>query len=436
MAEKRDMILNAVMRIINEDYAGQPECAPRNDTQQCLAAFASAWKTGTLDDELFMRYMTQYLAGFQDPNLSFEASKEADYEAVTCGFSVRRFGDELYVTSVREDDRFTPGDALVLLNKSKPDEHLAYMIGNPVNGDDPERQLWDDLVAQCAHVLVRHADGTEEDVEVKRFPRPDFVARLRPPTVEVCEGVGPNGDECAVVIRAHHFVDASVLQVMQQHFDDLQQAHRVIIDVRDVEDGMIGNAFGLLALFFDRVVNLKDMMGQEIVYTRYTERNAQLRMMQLARLMEMSDEEGKGWVQAEIDHVAACAGQGFVKEAEFEEEMLFPPAPEGQQTFLLTDVYTSGTGERLVSIAQTAAAQGCGKVRCIGRATRGSLDYANLIAVAFDEKFSLVYPMAKTEAAFEGNGILGRGLAPDVQVPFTPAECTEDVVLKRALIEP
>ena len=90
----------------------------------------------------------------------------------------------------------------------------------------------------------------------------------------------------------------------------------------------------------------------------------------------------------------------------------------------------------MVCFARRAASAGCGKVRTVGRATRGSLDYANLLSGALDERFSLVYPMAKTEAAHEGRGTLGRGLAPDVHVPFTPAECTHDLVLHAALVEP
>lgn len=101
-----------------------------------------------------------------------------------------------------------------------------------------------------------------------------------------------------------------------------------------------------------------------------------------------------------------------MKEAEFEEDMLFPPAPAGQKTLLLTDVRTSGPAERLAAIARRAAAQGCGKVHSVGRATRGGLDYANLVVAPLDERFSLVYPIAKTEDAHEGCGLRGRGLAP------------------------
>ena len=75
-------------------------------------------------------------------------------------------------------------------------------------------------------------------------------------------------------------------------------------------------------------------------------------------------------------------------------------------------------------------------MRSVGRETRGSLDYANLVVSPLDERFTLVYPIAKTEAAHEGRGLRGRGLAPDVYVPFASEECTRDLVLERALVEP
>lgn len=433
--EKYQAILCAIMQIIEEDYAGQPECELRNGGLNWLEACASAQEEGTFDDELFVRYMTWYMAGFEDPSLSFEVLSESPEkmgQRYTCGFSVRRFRDELQVVEVREDERFALGEALVLLDGQAPDEYLKSLPGNSVNGSDPERQLWDALVACCSRVLVRHADGSEEDRFLRRFARANFVEALRPPTVRIVEEAG-DGNETAVVITAHHFVDGSMLAVMQQHFVDIQRADRVIIDVRDASEGMIGNAYPLMALFFDREINLKNLMGQEFVYTRYSERNTLLRVRQLERMLARSDESGKPWVQAEIDHVVACAGLGFVKEAEFEEDMLFPPSPKEQKTYLLTDVHTAGPAERLAAVAQRASEVGCGKVRRVGRATRGGLDYSNLVKVALSEEFSLVYPISKTEMAHEGNGMRGRGIAPDVYVAFTPNECTEDIVLHEAL---
>ena len=175
MAEGYGAIARTVAHIMEANYAGQPECAPCGGARSWLAALAEAEAAGALDDELFVQGVRRYLAGFQDPGLAFEASAKADFRPTTCGFSVRRHGDALYVTEVREDGRLAPGDAVVLLDGRTPDEHLASLPGNPVNGDDPERQLWDEEVARCMRVLVRHADGAEEDLPVERFPRPGLA---------------------------------------------------------------------------------------------------------------------------------------------------------------------------------------------------------------------------------------------------------------------
>lgn len=435
MPEDYSAIARTVASIMQVDYAGQPECASCTSTETLLAEIATLEAAGTLNDTQFVQLIRLYLAAFQDPGLVLEVSNKADFQPTTCGFAVRRYNNELYVTQVREDTRLTPGDVILFLDGKTPDEYLVPLLNNPVNGTNPERQLWDEELTQCTTLQVRHTNGTEETIATHHFPRPSLKASLQPPTVTLHENAGSNKDERAVVIAAHHFADASVLEAMQAHFEDIQHANRVIIDIRDAQEGMIGNAFGLMALFFTEEINLKDFMGPELVYTRYTERNARLRVRQLMHLLQISDAAGKSWVQAEIDHVVAWAGQGVAKEAEFEEDMLFPPAPAHQKTFLLTDVHTGGPAERLVVFAKRAAPYGVGKVRTVGRATKGSLDYSTLVVAPLSEKFSLVYPIAKTEDAYQGRGLRTTGLMPDIYIPFTPEECKHDVILERALIE-
>lgn len=433
MEENWAPILQTVSHIIENDYAGWPECQPRNKVQSYYEVCADAQAAGTLDSACFARIMTQYVAGFQDQSLQFKVSEESGIQVGVCGFSVRRFGEELYVVQVGEDKRFTVGDALVLLDQRTPDSFLAAMPCNVVGNISAERQRWDGVVALCSEVTVRQVDGHQKSFTLQKFPKPRLTESLHAPQLRVIEGAGHTADQRAVVLSPHHFVNGSVLELLQTQFSTIAQAQRMIIDLRDIQEGMIGNAYGILALFFNREVNLKDLMGQTPLLTRYTKLNAQMRLQQLGRMLARSDAAGKGWVQAEIDHVHACAGQGFVEEAEFEEDMVFPPAPAGMQVFLLTDVFTSGPGERLVAIAQQAARQGLSTIRCVGRATQGGLDYSNLISLALDKRFSLVYPISKTKAAHQGQGTKDCGLAPHVQIPFTPEECHHDVVLEKAL---
>ena len=401
VAEKRDRVLKAVMAALENDYAGMPEKALLNDTKQWLTAFGEAWKAGRLDDALFVSYLTQYLATFQDPNLALLVSDVCPCQPWSCGFSVRRFGDELYVTEVREDERFTVGDALVLLNRSIPDKHLDYAIGNPVNGDDPDRQLWDDLVSRCAHVLVRHADGTEEDVAVRRFRRSQVAPMGLP-------GALPDG---AIVERG----DAVVV--------DLRRVPRVLDDA---------SCDRVLAALLPERLSIADLMGDEAVFTNYTADNCAIRRSQLETLRKGASACERAWVDEEIERIGSLEGAGMVREVE-RDDRVAGGANAGRPVVLLTDVTTSAAGERIVQVARAAAEQGLVEVHVVGRATSGAIDYVNPLAVSFDEFYTFVYPMSKSEAAARGEGVSGRGVEPDVAVPFTPDECREDRVRKRAL---
>lgn len=402
VAEKRDRILQAVMSVLERDYAGAPEKAPLNETKQWLTAFGEAWKGNRLDNELFACYLTQYLATLHDPNLSLLVSAECPYQPERCGFSVRRYGDELYVVEVREDERFTVGDAIVLLNRSKPDDHLRYAIGNPVNGDDPDRQLWDDLVSRCAHVLVRHADGSEEDVRMRRFPHGHAAAGAASAAAETADPVRVQDDVTIIDLRRAPAV-----------FDDATY-ERI-----------------LTALFAGRV-NVGEVLGDEVQYTNYTVGNCAVRRAQLMAVRASLDPADAGWVDEELERLASHEGTGFVREVEREDYEVQGENP-GRPVRLLTDVTTGAAGERIVRIAQAARSKGLVDMRVVGRATSGAIDYANPLAVSFDEYYTLVYPMGKTEAAFRGEGVSGTGIAPDTLVPFTPEECVSDEVQRRAL---
>ena len=67
-----------------------------------------------------------------------------------------------------------------------------------------------------------------------------------------------------------------------------------------------------------------------------------------------------------------------------------------------------------------------------GRPTMGTLDYTNPVMVEYDE-FIFTYPISRTAASLEGEGVDERGVQPDVLVPWTPEECTADLLAQKAL---
>lgn len=426
MAIKLDQIMMQVFDALAADYAGMPECDDGNE-KQWVAACGKAWQNKILTDKLFYQYMTQRLIGLADRNLCFLTGPNCSYQPETCGFSVRRFGEELWVTSVREDTRLVPGDAIVAINKSKPAAHLSYAIGNPTGSDDPERQDWGFLLANSSHFVVRHADGTVQDLKTRRFP-----AAQSPQ--EPCRFETLEDGTCVLTVTELDDEDAAELLV--SHRTEAEGAPRLVIDVRGCSGGMESMAYPLLDWLFDEATNLRDVLEPEVVLTNYTERNCVRREAQIEQLRRLSrvesDDEATraalGWLDENLEAVRANRGKGYVEETVQPEDLPIAAAPAGQKVLVLTDATTGDAAEWFARVAKKAE-----RATVVGRATMGNLDYSNPLAIAFEDRFIFVYPMSKTKAAAEGHGIRGIGILPDVAVPFTPEECTRDLVLERAL---
>lgn len=426
MALKLDQIMRQVFDALAHDYAGMPECDDGLGTQWA-GMFSSAQRSKILYDKLFYQYMTQRLAGLGDHNLCFLTGPNCSYAPETCGFDVRRFGEELWVTRVRQDGRVKPGDAFVTINKDALDDHLARAIGNPTGSDDPERQQWGALLTQATHGLVRHADGSTTDLKIRRFPA-QLGAPCDPCTIEAL----PDGTR---VITVTQLDDSELGALADARRDELAHAPRLVIDVRSCSGGAEANAYPLLDFLFDEDGDLRDIEGPEVVLTNYSAANCQRREAQIAQLRALAqmqdDEETRAtlsWLDDNLQTVRANRGKGWVEETVEADSLPVHAGPAGQRVVLLTDTTCADAAEWLVRIAS-----GSPRVTTVGRATQGSLDYANPLAMAFEDRFIFVYPMSKTKAAAQGQGMRGVGIAPDVCVPFTPQECTEDVILARAL---
>ena len=94
---------------------------------------------------------------------------------------------------------------------------------------------------------------------------------------------------------------------------------------------------------------------------------------------------------------------------------------------VLTDTWCEQEAERFVQLAKQQ-----GRAVLAGRPTMGTLDYTNPVMVEYDE-FIFTYPISRTAASLEGEGVDERGVQPDVLVPWTPEECTADLLAQKAL---
>ncbi len=427
MPKKLDLgsIIEQVFAALSHDYAGMPEC---DDGNQAMweSVCRKALKAKTLDDKALYRFVQQRIAGLGDRNLCFLTGPKASWQPETCGFEVRRHGDELYVTSVAGDARLTPGDAIELINKSKPLDHLAYTIGNPTGSDVAERQDWGLFLASSSHFMVRHADGRREDLRTGRFP-----ATPRGGAAQACPFTRLDDGTCILTVT--QLDDDEAAKTLESHADEAKAAKKLVFDLRKCAGGIESMAYPLLDWLFDEDTNLNEVLEPEVVLTNYSPANCARRETQIAQLKRLAAVEGGqapalGWLDDNLEAVRANRGKGYVEETVRPEDLPIAAAPAGQKVLVLVDTATADAAERFAGVARTSP-----RTTLVGRATRGNLDYSNPLAVAFDDRFIFVYPMSKTKKAAEGKGMRLTGIVPQVEVPFTPEECTRDLVLERAL---
>ena len=418
-------IAEKIFDALENDYAGMPECddGARRSWEETLDRVTLA---GGLDDALFWRLMTQRLDALGDGNLSLLAGPGADFTPQTCGFEVRRAGGELWVVDSRLDDRLVRGDAVVAIDGAAPGELVGGMHGGAFAGRPDERQDWGEALAYSSELLVRGADGSLRTLETRSFPiwslgQPDCSLRVLP------DGT------CVVCIT--QLDDLSAAALIVENADAVRAARRVVLDVRACSGGVESMAYPLLNLMFDTETSLRELLGPEQVLTLYTPNNCDRRAEQISQLrLLMADQQHDpgddtlSWLDENLDVVNRMRGKGMVAETADADELAIAAGPEGQRVLVLTDTATADAAEWLVRVAKKSP-----RATVVGRPTRGNLDYSNPVTITFEDRFVFTYPMSKTVAAAQGRGIRGIGLEPDVYVAFSPTECTEDVVLARAL---
>ena len=410
-----DLQLRAMLSILEHDYAGIALSDASVDSRYYIQAAGMAWKEGTLDGLTFLRFGSQMLATTMDRSLRLSLDGE-DYAPWRPGFDVRRIGDSLYVTGIQEEQRLRPGDRILRLNALAPDQHKRQFQKNFLYADEPEREMWGNVLKMTAHVLAVHADGTQEDIPLARYtdPRPTAPQQLIR---------HPSG---AVILSPGSMPDAGALsRLIDVNRNEIDRADKLIIDLRACRNGDEAAFLPLMPYILSNEKTMSEAAGLQQLRTLYTADNCRRRMQQLSPfaghpaadvlLAELEKKRGAGFITEEIDLWA-----------DIPESI----SPRGQAVFLLTDTFTEGAAEAFALLAKKE-----GRAKLIGRATMGSLDYADMISVALSPEITFTYPMSITLDAAQGRGYKGKGVQPDVVLPFIPEECLRDLILERAMQE-
>jgi len=374
MSRRYDEIFGDVVTILRRDYAGHELAAERFDPRYYNTAVGQAWHDGKLDELLFFRYMNQMLACIGDRHLRFSLRPSERYSPWCCGFFTRRYGDSLYVTALRGETRLAPGDRITAVNGGPPSSHRANIQKNIFWSDDPEREDWNGLLKMADTVDVEHRDGTRERLPLRRHPLSPAAARPR-----------------------------------------LLEAPRgLLLDLRNVSDMSEAELLRLLPRLCRRSTPLRDLIDTAF-FVNYTPVNCELRAAGLA-----DTEDGEDYIR----ELRRKSGRGFLPETDDDDTVIPGEAPE--RVIVLTDTWTRDGAETLALAAKRAGAL------LMGRSTLGTIDMGGDVSLVLDERYTLTWPTLITRDAREGRGVMGRGVVPDVVVPWTPEECGRDILLETA----
>lgn len=410
-------LLNDLFTTVRNDYAGWDVKQKRHNPSPFVTMLGQAYYDRRMSSLLVLQAVSQYCAGMRDRNLKFELNAEG-YAPFSRGFSVRRCTEGMFVDAVTQETRLRPGDEVLAINRTEP-ERIVKNLPNPLlAADEPEREQWNGYLKLARDITVRHADGTEEMLELARYPvegdAEPFVQEL---------GAGE------LLLNPGTLNDAASLEsFVQAHQAQLDGCTRLVLDLRTARGDDEEALLPLLPYIVKADCTAEQAFGDRHIRTNYTKMNCTRLIHMLKPYLVDEDPELREMAQQLTAYYHDQSGRGWVDEVEElpvpAEAPILRRGPE--KVIVLTDTWCEEEAERFVQLAKQQ-----GRAVLLGRPTMGTLDYTNPVTVQYDE-FFFTYPISRTAASLEGNGVDERGVQPDVTVPWTAEECTADLLAEKA----
>ena len=296
------------------------------------------------------------------------------------------------------------------------------------------------------------ADGVKPvaamEIEVSAMPVTD-AGTDRAPTANA-EAASAAGQPCCelgrvgdvVVLTLRNPGDPAFSEVLNGLLSEIRVAERLVIDVRGCRGGMQENIFPLVPFVLAprATATPEQLFGRPGIAMNYSRHNVDDKLKELEVLRAQAQESTSAPEDlAELDELAADlqakrgqkgvremeSAEAFYPDVQFSRSAGGPAAPA--HVVVLADRCTGEAAEWLVRAAKSA-----GYATVMGRATIGSLDNTCPRAVRLDDDLTLILPTATYLEALEGDATLGRGIAPDVHIPWTPTQLSRDVELETA----
>ena len=412
-------------------------------------------------DRMLTQMILHYLTWYQDPGLQLVVGPGAAWH-VTSDFGTQRYGDALYVTRAAPTAAVRVGEQIVGVNGKSLAEvrpEVERTLWTTVEPADPEREDWSIVLAFAKNLQVRGIDGSERTVKVDvsagdaEWAKPVRCTRGEgdaEPAAANAEAASAAGQPCCelsrvgdvVVLTLRNPSDPVFSEALNGLLSEVCVAKHLVIDVRGCRGGMQEDIFPLVPFVLapGATATPEQLFGRPGIAMNCSRHNVDDKLKEL-EVLRAQARQGTSAPEdlAELDEFAADlqakrgqkgvhemeSAEAFYPDVQFSRSADGPVAPA--HVVVLADRCTGEAAEWLVRAAKSA-----GYATVMGRATIGSLDNTCPRAVRLDDDLTLILPTATYLEALEGDATLGRGIAPDVHIPWTPAQLSRDVELETA----
>lgn len=408
-----EKIANDIIKLVSNDYSGYKEL-PQNEAKN---DYLERVPSITSDKDFYYATM-DFLKTYQDAHLTLI---EPTIDIPRVNFLTRRFNDKLYISDLfSKNCPLTIGQEIIKIDNKPISEVVKEneRILNPI----PERQSFTYLLEKSETITLSNGD-------ILKTPKESNI-----PPKESTYSFELINEQTGYMVLSDFYAEQPISALIQENRQSLETIDSLIIDVRINNGGSDMSYFPLLDYLFKQTISLEELSNpNELMYYNVTKRNDELRQKAFQPYLDSEeiDDVSRQFIQSELDffkkHIEGNQ-TGFIP---FTDSPILDYTIHGtnlpSSIIVLTDVYCGSSGDSFVNLVKKSD-----KVTTLGRNTLGILDYANC---CFQEYplFSLMYPTSKTSLVDDGLGMLGKGVKPDVYVPWTPKHLTEDVDLQQAL---
>ena len=395
-------IFNDIVSILKNDYAGFEDKKKYNHPELYTI-------TNRMDDDTFTQTVQEYLYNFKDGHLSFRNKKS---KIPFRGFRVRRYEDALYVTEILGEQRLQVGDKITAIDG---DSINSAPYDKILQDDVYERQNWNNVLQFVEHINYER-DGETYELDLEKYARPAYT-----PEYDLKQL-----NENTVYIKLTDFGQSEPIQKMvEEHEALLNSVQNIIFDVRVNYGGNDLFYFPLVGYTIDETVRASQIaQPDEAMYTNYTANNCDLWIESLSDYLKQPlDEATRAILEKEIEKFKTNYGVGM-KKVDDSADFIFEPKGNVQKVFILSDVTCASSGETFIKNLKHSP-----KVKVIGRATMGILDYFNVTTKHYGD-YEFGYSVSKLNEKYHTNET---GTLPHIHIPWTPKHLVEDVDLHYAL---